>query len=209
MLVWQSLDIPCGSRHDACVNALFYSIVGLHKKKCLHIKMLLQYAAKQEFAVFDTLKRKFQKKFNYHAFMQNEMGAAQLIEEHVSTLYSNWQPLMIEAFGSKAWQHFENSKFWYGYMFTWCDLLAIAWNAEPGGTGALSGFARVLHKLKPNATGDEVQEMMEGMIHLFRSQNADTLLGANAAHMDYNRFVSNADRSPFSLMSFLEVLQKL
>lgn len=159
--------------------------------------------------MFDTLKRKFQKKFNYNAFMKNEMGAAQFIEDHLPELYSNWTPLMIEAFGSKAWQHFENSKFWYGYMFTWCDLLAIAWAAEPGGAGALSGFARVLHLLKPTATGDQVQEMVEGMIHLFQSQNADTLLGSDAAKMDYNRFASNKEKIPGGLMGFLEVLQKL
>lgn len=141
--------------------------------------------------------------------MKNEMGAAQFIEDHLPELYSNWTPLMIEAFGSKAWQHFENSKFWYGYMFTWCDLLAIAWAAEPGGTGALSGFARVLHLLKPTATGDQVQEMVEGMIHLFQSQNADTLLGSDAAKMDYNRFASNKEKIPGGLMGFLEVLQKL
>ncbi len=159
--------------------------------------------------MFDRLKRKFQSKFNYNAFMKNEIGAAQFIEDHLPELYSNWKPTMIEAFGSKAWQHFENSKFWYGYMFTWCDLLAIAYAAEPGGTGSLSGFARVLQQLKPTATEDQVQEMVEGMTHLFRSQNADTLLGSDAAKMDYNQFASNVEKSPTGLMGFLEVLQKL
>lgn len=51
--------------------------------------------------------------------------------------------------------------------------------------------------------------MVEGMIHLFQSQNADTLLGSDAAKMDYNRFASNKEKIPVDLMGFLEVLQKL
>jgi len=157
--------------------------------------------------VFSNLKRKLQKRFAHAAFMKNELSAADFVSSQVPALYALWQPAFVQGYGPALWSKFENSKFWYGYIFGWCDLLARSCGAEPGGTGALTGFVRVVRALQPGLAEESMDQVVEGFIQQVQARDPDILLGGDTANMDFADF-SHGAKSPVGLLGFLDVLQK-
>jgi hypothetical protein len=155
--------------------------------------------------VFKKLSKLVQKKVNYGAYMDTEMKAGKFVADSVPELIGVWKMAVDGLLGKGKWQDFTARTAFLGYLFAWCDILAMATDAEKGGNGAVMGYSLVLGTAFP---GRDVQETVQQTMDLFNAMDEEIRLGAAAGHMDYNIFASKeiGNKAPINLLKLIEKL---
>lgn len=128
------------------------------------------------------------------------MEAANFVEKFVPKMYAQWKLAGVDFIGSDSWENFVRHPAFLGYLYTWCDLMAMSMDAEQGGTGSMSGYIRTLQIVAPQY---EPEATIENTIVMINGMNAAILAGVRAAHKDYNLFSGASDKTPAHLFALI------
>lgn len=146
--------------------------------------------------MLNKIKKYLQKRFNYRAYLDIEMQAADYVGKVVPTIFEVWKLTGTMHHGETAWAEFLRRPAFLGYLFAWCDLMAISSNAEPGGNGSMSGFLRALQAVAPNWKAEETLYLT---CRLSEENNVEFRSGTLAGEKDYNQFAGGSKLPPVYL----------